>query len=507
MNYKEKRDNEKHKESNHHLRNKSTSKIYSDKGNEHESHSSGMHDKMDMMQMHHRKNLWVYWTLIILGVWIVLSPLTFSYAKGAAMPSGEREVWLSLNGRIEAMIWSDIISGALLILFGWRSLSPNRPNSVWICCLTGVWLTFAPVIFWSPSAAAYLNDTFTGALVIALTILIPGMPNMMMHMEDGPTTPQGWSYNPSGWAQRWIMIVLAFAGWMVSRYLAAFQLGYIDQAFDPFFGISTENVLNSKMSEGMPISDAGFGAIAYTIEFLMGWMGGPSRWRTMPWMVTFFGILVIPLGFVHIFLVISQPVMVGEWCTFCLLAAAIMLPMIPLQVDEVIAMGQFMMNSKRKGESLWKTFWMGGTIEGGGADERSPDLIDFPQQPAKIFSASMWGMSFPRTLTLSIISGIGLVFAPGLLGIKINEPSSNIAHLSGFLIVVVSVVSMSEPLRACRYLNILLGLAVAAGLWFTEGSTIILNVTGLIIGLAVAALSIPKGIIKEKYGSWSNYIK
>jgi hypothetical protein len=27
----------------------------------------------------------------------------------------------------------------------------------------------------------------------------------------------------------------------------------------------------------------------------MGLMGSPARWRTMPWMVTFFGILVIPL--------------------------------------------------------------------------------------------------------------------------------------------------------------------------------------------------------------------
>jgi hypothetical protein len=44
-------------------------------------------------------------------------------------------------------------------------------------------------------------------------------------------------------------------------------------------------------------------------------MGSPARWYTMPWMVMFFGILVIPLGLVHILLVISQPVVVGEWCT------------------------------------------------------------------------------------------------------------------------------------------------------------------------------------------------
>ena len=34
-----------------------------------------------------------------------------------------------------------------------------------------------------------------------------------------------------------------------------------------------------------------------------------------------------------------------------------MLPMIPREVDEVIAMGQHMIRSKRHGESLWSAFW------------------------------------------------------------------------------------------------------------------------------------------------------
>ncbi|MFD2515367.1 hypothetical protein ACFSRY_15950 [Pontibacter locisalis] len=50
----------------------------------------------------------------------------------------------------------------------------------------------APLIFWSPSAAAYINDTMVGALIIALTILVPGMPNMIMYMEMGPQVPPGW---------------------------------------------------------------------------------------------------------------------------------------------------------------------------------------------------------------------------------------------------------------------------------------------------------------------------
>ena len=72
----------------------------------------------------------------------------------------------------------------------------------------------------------------------------------------------------------------------------------------------------------------------------MGFMGAASRWRTMPWMVALFGILVVPLGLTHIALVMSQPAVVHHWSTLALLAAALMLPMITLTVDEVVAMGQ-----------------------------------------------------------------------------------------------------------------------------------------------------------------------
>ena len=210
----------------------------------------------------------------------------------------------------------------------------------------------------------------------------------------GSEVPAGWSYNPSSWPQRWIMIVTGFMGWMVSRYLGAFQIGYIDHIWDPFFGRKVNMVLNSNMSHSLPISDGAFGAFAYTFEFLMGWMGGASRWRTMPWMVTFFGILVIPLGLVHIFLVISQPVVVGHWCTFCLLAAAIMLPMIPLEIDEVIAMGQHL-KKERKGDKFWKVFWKGGKPEEENKDERTPELMELPVKFGKVFKASVWGMSVP----------------------------------------------------------------------------------------------------------------
>src|SRR6266542_3944656 len=228
-----------------------------------------------------RKWLWTNSTVISLGAWLITSPFTFGYADGA-------------------MMRSDVISGALLIFFSAIALWPRFDFiGRWSVSFVGGWLQFAPLIFWAKSPAAYLNDTLVGVFAITLSILVPMMPGMAHHMEmmkPGPEIPTGWSYNPSSWHQRAPMIALAFIGWLGSRYLAAFQLGYINTIWEPFFGDGTVKVLTSHVSKMFPISDAGLGAAAYTIEMLMGWMGGKQRWRTMPWMVTFFFILVIANG-------------------------------------------------------------------------------------------------------------------------------------------------------------------------------------------------------------------
>jgi hypothetical protein len=480
---------------------------------EHGSMSGEMtrEQRLEMVRMHHRQTLWVSWLVVLLGVWLLAAPFAFGYLDTAqwVRPSGGRGVWfddaLHTPLRASLTVWSDILSGLLLLVFGWRSLRPNRPVSVWICCFVGIWLSLAPLVLWAPAAAAYLNDTLVGMLVIALTVLIPGMPDMMLFMKMGPPMPPGWSYNPSSWPQRSIMIALAFAGLLVSRYLAAYQLGYTHQVWEPFFGEGTRRVLNSSMSHSLPVSDGGLGAFAYTFEFLMGWMGGPARWRTMPWMVTFFGILVIPLGFVHVFLVISQPVTVGAWCTLCLLAAAIMLPMIPLQVDEVIAMGQNLVAAKRGGQSLWDAFWKGGPVEGSEEDERTPQMESLPERSGALLGASVWGMSLPWTLLISIIIGLWLMVSPDVLGV--GGTAADALHLGGAVIVVVAVVAWAEPLRALRYLNLLLGLAVAVLPWVLGGATPTGRVSALLGGLLVVALALPRGTVRERYGAWDRWVR
>ena len=484
------------------------------------SHETGMSrdERTDMLKMHHQQTLWVYWTIVMLGIWQLCAPFTFGHLNESIWvnPSGGRGVWFTDQPLTQLRAWlmtgNDVVSGLVLVVLGWRSLSPNRPYSLWACCFVGVWLTAAPVVFWAPTSASFLNDTFVGAWLIALTILIPGMPNMIMYMQHGPPQPPGWTYNPSSWPQRWIMIATGFLGWIVSRYLTMFQLGYINYVWDPFFGFAggTKEVLNSQMSHMWPISDAGLGGISYTFEFLMGFMGSPARWRTMPWMVAFFGVLVIPLGLTHIILVISQPVVVHHWCSMCLLAALIMLPMIPLEVDEVIAMCQHLRQAKQRGDrngSLWMIFWKGGLAEGCSPDKRSPELLQLPQEPWNLFKASIWGMSFPWTLSVSALLGIALMCSPTLFSIEIRSTAADVGHLGGALIITTSVICMGEVIRIGRYLNILLGMAVAGSPWMINGTTPSYAILCSVLGIAVIGLAIPVGKVRESYGKWDKFVR
>ncbi|MBA3284334.1 MAG: SPW repeat protein, partial [Nitrosopumilus sp.] len=207
-----------------------------------------------MIIAHHEKLIWTHLTNALLGVFLIMAPFTFGYKSSQ-------------------MIYSDIISGVLLILFSFLSANPFRLWAPWAACVVGTWLLFAPIIFWAPDASAYITDSIIGILAISLSVLIPGMPGMMkmmMTMPPGPEIPPGWTYNPSSWLQRTPIIILGWIGFFGSRYLTAYQLGYIDHVWDPFFGNGSEKVLTSVVSQSFPISDAGLGTISYTIEVLMG---------------------------------------------------------------------------------------------------------------------------------------------------------------------------------------------------------------------------------------------
>ena len=87
---------------------------------------------------------------------------------------------------------SDFACGALLIVFGVLSLSWRMPWARFLTGLTGVYLLFAPLIFWAPGAAGYLNDTLIGTLAIAFSMLTrPAVGVSMVARMTGPDVPEG----------------------------------------------------------------------------------------------------------------------------------------------------------------------------------------------------------------------------------------------------------------------------------------------------------------------------
>lgn len=403
--------------------------------------------------------------------------------------------------------WNDVICGGLIMVFAGLSMSPRGGWAQWANATIGVWLLGASILFWTPSAAVYSNDMLVGALVVALTMLIPMMPGMSMEgMMDDTDTPPGWSYCPSTYLQRMPIIVMGAIGLVLSRVLTAYQLGHIDGAWEPFFDVpgvlnGAEYIITSDMSKAWPVADGGVGTMIYMIEILMGAMGGRARWRTMPWMVLLFGVIVVPLGVVSIYFIIMQPIAIGTYCTLCLAAGLAMLIMIPYSLDELVAMGQFLMLNKRRGRPVWSAFFRGDALPGGTID-RHPGFGD--PLPAA-FVSSIRGVNLPWTLVASAFIGVWLMFSRASLGSV--PPIADSDHLVGALVVTVAIIAMAEVARPLRFLNVLFGLWLIAAPWLLQGSNVTGDVAGMVAGLALIALSLPRGRrSKEHYGSWDRLI-
>ena len=178
-----------------------------------------------------------------------------------------------------------------------------------------------------------------------------------MANDDASAIPPGWSYNPAAWGQRIPIVLLALVGTGIVSYLAAYQMRYIENVWEPFFGYGSVTILNSPVSNVLPIPDAALGAIGYLADVVAGVVGGPKRWRTMPWVVVVFGLAVGPLGFVSVLLVVLQPVMFDAWCTLCLASAVISILMIGPAMDEVLASLQHLRRVKDERGSVWRAFW------------------------------------------------------------------------------------------------------------------------------------------------------
>ncbi|WP_247236781.1 vitamin K epoxide reductase family protein [Telluribacter sp. SYSU D00476] len=440
-------------------------------------------DRQHAHEAHHRNIGWVYYCTMLLGFWLIASPPSFGYEQST-------------------MIWSDILTGFFLMVFSYLALNPYKLWAQWSLVFLGVWLLIAPMIFWAEEEAGFHNNYLVGILVVVFGIIVPGQPGLKLFERPGPDVPPGWSYNPSTWNQRLPVIFLSWVGFFVARYMGAYQMDYITTVWDPFFGDGTRKVLTSEVSKSFPVSDAMLGAFSYVMDILFGCAGGINRWRTMPWVVIIFAILIIPLGVVSITLVILQPVSVGYWCTLCLTSALISMLMIPFTIDEAVATIQMMRAEKRAHRtSYWTTFWFGGTMQGG-KEERA-------KSPAALMEFTGREMFHdltlrPWNLALALVLGGWVMSAYSTLGYQGTIMYSE--NITGSLIITFAVIAMSEVGRPLRFILMLFGLWLIAAPWIvgTEENAALWN--GMICGAILIPLALPRGKVEDKRGSIDKYI-
>jgi hypothetical protein len=116
----------------------------------------------------------------------------------------------------------------------------------------------------------------------------------------------------------------------------------------------------------------------------------------------------------------------------------------------------------------------------------------------------VWGVSWPWTLLVSAALGLWLMAAPAVFGTAGAAAASN--HLVGAVIVTISMIALAEVGRAVRWLNVPFGLWVIAAPWLLGGASVGALVSNALAGLAVIALSLPRGPVRERYGGWDRAI-
>ncbi len=438
----------------------------------------------------HARNVWAQFLNIGLGAWMITAPVLLGY-------SGQT-----------GMTISDVVSGLLVMAFSFLALSWRAAVVRWGVAAVAAWIMTAPLVFWTESAAAYLNGTLAGAAIFALAVCIRPAPGVgTMAATTGPTVPPGWDYSPSDWTQRIPVIALAFVGLFVSRYLAAYQMGHVDGVWEPFFAGSpndprsgTEEIITSDISRAWPVPDAGLGALTYLLEILIGLVGSTRRWRTMPWVVLIFGIMIVPLGVVSITFIVIQPILLGTWCTLCLITAAAMLIQIPYAVDELIATCQFLRRRKRAGAPILHVLLAGDTDDG--PDERVDE--SFERRPGAVVRDMLGGgVNVTWGLAAGAAIGIWLMFTRLTLGTE--GALANTDHLIGALAVTVAVSAMAESIRAARFLNVCLGAALVICA-FVMDATWLQSGADILAGLALMVVSLPRGPVHNRYGGWSRVV-
>ncbi|MAC99283.1 MAG: hypothetical protein CMK76_05325 [Pseudomonadales bacterium] len=178
-----------------------------------------------------------------------------------------------------------------------------------------------------------------------------------------------------------------------------------------------------------------------------------------------------------------------------------MLIMIPFSLDELVAMGQFLITNTRRGRPFWRAFFKGDALPGGTVDTRP----DFRDSPKEAWYSAVRGVNMPWTLSASAGLGLWLMFSRLVFGTDGALADSD--HLVGALIITIAIISMAEVARPARFINLLFGVWLVIAPWILGGGQIDGQVSTTLVGILIFALSFSRGRrSREHYGEWDRYI-
>jgi hypothetical protein len=111
----------------------------------------------------------------------------------------------------------------------------------------------------------------------------------------------------------------------------------------------------------------------------------------------------------------------------------------------------------------------------------------------------------PWNLAACAIVGVWLMAAPGILGLGGTAAGND--QLVGALVITFAVIGFGEAARAARFVNVPLGIWLVAAPWVIEGASPMVQWNNVAVGVLVILLSLRRGPIESRFGTWDRYIR
>jgi hypothetical protein len=204
---------------------------------------------------------------------------------------------------------------------------------------------------------------------------------------------------------------------------------------------------------------------------------------------------------VSITFIIIQPILIGTWCTLCLLGAAAMLLQIAYAFNELVATGGFLLRRRQAGAPLLKIFFTGDTDSG----RREAEDESFQQAGPRTLlrGAFTTGVNLPWNLALCLLVGAWLMFTRVTLGAE--GAMADWDHFTGAMVIAVTVVAMAGAARPLRWLLLPLALIPLVTPWvYGLGWPALL--ASQVCAVALIALAWRRGPVPGHYGEWSRVL-